>query len=353
MTMLKPYDVLIECLERHLADPGLFEIAEAQFKNIIPDQVASWIGIVLSTRNLSYRDALLIQLAYRDTIRDLTIRPKGARSVAKNLGEFFEGAHIQGVKDAYQNIGKNSSTLVRGNFEPFDSFLKWASDNEASKESLDVTFEYACGYVASTSRPVSTFPKLDKTKLSFARVMLLFDLLFDTGSQGAYEQFSIAALLDALIEQFEAKNFRVETKNLNASDKSSSAAGDIQVFSTGKILHDAYEITANDWSQKVHGITKTIKEFDLSRMHVIAKVGSDENRRAALNQLKDLEDDISVLDVRSFAASLISILRKSGRAAAMKRLYEFLDQYQSDISKTNFYVATLSDMGLVQDPTVD
>jgi hypothetical protein len=189
------------------------------------------------------------------------------------------------------------------------------------------------------------FPALDKGKLTFANVMLVLDELYKIGSQGAYEQFSIAALLHALVDQAGIPG-RVETKKLNASDKSSSAAGDIQIFSAGTMLLEAYEVTANDWEQKLSGVAQTLKAFDLPRVNIIAKVGSDESWRNTLKTLSKLPEDISVLDIRVFSSSLVAALRKNGREIALHRLYEFLDRYQPDTDKTNAYVAMLIKAGL-------
>jgi len=330
-----------------LADAGLLDEAKAKCAELVPANILGLVDAVLQSSSISYRDAILIQLAYREFITDFKIRPEGARSVAAKLGIFLAQNHIRAVKDAYQNIGKNTEVLVRGNDKAFDEFLTWASSEAVPSGALDAVFDYGCGYVAATSRPVSAFPTLDKGKLTFARVMLVLDELYKAGSQGAYEQFSIAALLDALVDQAGIPGLRVETKNLNASDKSSSAAGDIQIFSTGAGLVEAYEVTANDWEQKLAGVTQTIKAFDLQRINIIAKVGSDEAWRSTLKTLSKHPDDISVLDIRVFASSLVAALRKPGREVALRRLYECLDRFQPDTNKTNRYVAMLIDSGLV------
>jgi len=301
---------------------------------------------VLDTTNISYRDAILIQLAYREQATDLTVRHAGARSVAAKLGTFFESAHIRHVRDAYQNIGKNSSNLVRGNDKAFDGFLVWASSGTSAPGALHALFEYCCAYVAVTARPVDAFPLLDKGKLTFANVTALLNDLFDVGSQGAYEQFSIAALLHALVDQSDIDGMRVETKNLNASDKSSSAAGDIQIFMKGIGLIEAYEVTANNWSTKLEGVINTMKAFDLPRANIIAQVGTNQQLLDAIMQLQALPQDVSVLDLRAFSASLVATLRKNGRGLALQRLYDLLDTYQADTSKTNRYVAMLKSSGL-------
>jgi hypothetical protein len=105
--------------------------------------------------------------------------------------------------------------------------------------------------------------------LSFASVFGLLTDMFGRASQGAYEQFATAALLHALIQEAGVQGYRVETKSLNASDRSSRVAGDIQIL-VGPRVVEAYEVTAADWGPKIDGAEQTIRENDLSRLHVVA-----------------------------------------------------------------------------------
>ena len=129
---------------------------------------------MLKSNKLSYRDVLIVQLAYRlssEAALDLTQRHIGARTVGQRLGRFFASQHIRKVQDAYQNIGKNSPVLVRGNFPQFDSFLRWASvDQDTKIAGIEAAFDYACGVVAATSRPVPRMPPLDRSAHTFANV---------------------------------------------------------------------------------------------------------------------------------------------------------------------------------------
>src|SRR6202011_2537625 len=134
---------------------------------------------------------------------------------------FLAERHIPAVADAYQNIAKNSTDLARGNIPSFDNFLRWASKTGVDRRALGAAFEYVCSKVAATSRPVSPMPRLDLSALTFSNVSGLFGAMLNTPSEGAHEQFIIAALLHALIQQTDAGGYRVETKKLNSSDASS------------------------------------------------------------------------------------------------------------------------------------
>ena len=72
----------------------------------LPEDIVADLDAVLADTRVSYRDGLMIQLAYglAGPELDLTKRPSGARSIAKQLGDFLAENHIRSVKDAYQNI---------------------------------------------------------------------------------------------------------------------------------------------------------------------------------------------------------------------------------------------------------
>ena len=144
----------------------------------------------------------------------------------------------------------------------------------------------------------------------------------------------------ALMEQSGARDYRVETKNLNASDKSSRTAGDVQIL-IGKRVVEAYEVTANRWDTKLAGIAKTVKDHDLTRMHIIAPTGSSPSPEM-LRALAHNAADVSVLDLWGFVTLLTSALTRSFRAQALERLYEYLDRYQPDIQRVNLYVRLIA-----------
>lgn len=332
---------------QHLETSG-YDGARRHVEERLPAEQVNNINAVLGSRSVSYRDVLIVQLAYKiasDQAGDLTVRHAGARTVGKMLGQFFAAHHIPSVQDAYQNIGKNSTNLARGNFPEFDSFLRWATTEKTiTNVQIEAAFDYVCAAVAITARPVLPMPPLDRGTLTFGSLSRLLRDLFDLGSQGAYEQFAIASLLSALVEQTGSQQYRVETKSLNASDKSSRAAGDIQIM-TGNRVVEAYEVTANDWETKLPGAEKTVKDHDLTRIHIVASIrtGADEQ---VLRKLDSQAVDVSVLNLREFAVSLASVLTRSFRAHALERMYEYLDRYQPDVGRVNRYVRMIESLGL-------
>lgn len=340
------FKLIQDSIRHFLMNPEAAEPVIIEFEARFAGDTKEAVTTVLTSSNLSYRDALIIQLAYgvlSDSPLDLTRRQEGARSVAGKVGRFFAKNHISAVKDAYQNIGKNTEVLTRGNFEKFDRLLEWASG--MVNHDLKVIFDYSCALVAATARPVMPFPQIDNSKLTFANVSGLFDELLSQGSQGANEQFLVAALLSALLAQVREPSLRVETKSLNASDKSSRTAGDVQVLIGNRVL-EAYEVTANLWDEKLPGAEKAIREHDLSRIHIVARAHPG-TKDEVIGRLKEFRFDISVIDLASFSSTILSSLTKQDRAFTLQRLYEYLDRYQGDVEKVNRFVNLLGAHGLV------
>ena len=343
-------ELLTGRITAYLRDPRLPAEAWAEAGKLVPEAQLLNLRAVLRCKSMSYRDALIIQLAYG--IRgglglDLTQRQPGARGpagVAGRLSAFLAEAHINAVKDAFQNIGKNTANLARGNVEEFDALLAWASARATNAQQLTAVFECACAEIASTARPTLQMPPLCLAQLTFPRVVGFLSGLYALGSEGAYEQFAIAALLTATLEQGNLKEYRVETKSLNASDRSSRVAGDVQIVAGNRIV-EAYEVTANEWETKMAGAEEAARSHDLSRLHIVARTRKEPYREALL-KLRPLTTDVSVLEVEHFSAALVSALTKRYRERALIRLYELLDRYQPDVNRVNAYVRALADAEL-------
>lgn len=191
-------------------------------------------------------------------------------------------------------------------------------------------------------------PLLVVGRLSFGSVLGILTELLSTPSGGTHEQFVVAALLHALVEQTGPPGYRVETKSINASDQSASTAADIQIL-TGNRTIEAFEATANDGSSKSPMIHEIIRRYDLSRLHIVAGVRAEQQGVVA-GQTALLADDVSVLELRGFVSTLLAALTRQFRGRALERLYEYLDRYQSEIDRVNAYVDLLRRRNLVDQP---
>ncbi len=342
-----------ETLDGYLADPGAAEAAVqdngAGLPPEVTDRAGDLIALNVPKKSPAYRDAIIIQLGYglvAEEAIDLTRRQVGGRSVAKALGDKLKASHIQAVADAYQNIGKNTDNLCRGNVPFFDDLLVWATG--ASRDARLALFHLVTAAVALTARPVLPMPSLDRTRLSFFAVASLMNTFLATPSGGAHQQFAVAAFLGALIEEFgmDGPNaLRVETKRINASDLSSKTAGDVQILRGGRV-EEAFEVTANDWEEKLGVARHGLKQADLQRSHIVAAVGDDVLARAAA--LMDPAVDITVIDCEALIRTIAALMRRPAREAALRRIHEYLERYQPDIERVNAYVRLLRDRGLAE-----
>jgi len=338
----RPEWVLIESsLAAYARNPVNRESALFNFEKLVPEDQRSNIDAILASKSLSYREMALIQLAFKlgNPEVDPTRRPEGARGVGGLLGDYLAMHHIKGTADAYQNTGKNDDNLIRGNHRHSDSFLFWA--REASPEQVRACFEYISAELAAAAHPVLPMPDLAPIKLTFANVMALFSEMLAERSEGAYQQYMVAALLD-VFQEYSRTGFYVETKPLNASDKSSKAAGDVIVAAGQKVQH-AYEVTANDWRTKTVGAVQKMREHSLKGVHIIAAV---DDYGSMASELADVQGDVSVVDLHGFAATILSMLSKTHRSLVLERLYEYLDGYGQSSDRVNGYVTMLISRGL-------
>jgi 3-deoxy-D-manno-octulosonate 8-phosphate phosphatase KdsC-like HAD superfamily phosphatase len=301
-------------------------------RELPPDVKANADALLGGKGGLSYRDGVLIQLGWGLVAPegyDHTKRGEGARTVGQALGRANAARHIPKVNDAYENIGKNQENLVRGNVPEWDELLPWM--NRATEQQREQLFRYAAAKIASTARPVLPMPALRPVELTFGRVSALLEDLLLRPSGGAHEQFAVAAFLGALIDQFGLGGvgaLSVRTKNINASDLSSGTAADVQIL-RGGMIEEVIEVSANGWRLKLDQAVQAARKAGLSRAHVVAH-GDDTDDIVQL--LSGSTVDVSVADVRAYLRMICSVLRPPAREDALRRLYDYIDNLQSDIA---------------------
>lgn len=343
-------DRIRERLDAFLASPERAMKYVEDASNRLPAEVLWHLAAVEGLRRSqpqTHRDALLIQLGFGlEAVGefDHTERAPGARTAGGGLGRIFAARHIPAVVDAFQNIGKNVTTLARGNVPAFDALLTWM--NVATRDERTALVNLITAKAALTARMVLPMPPLRVAALTFVATTHFFDDLLATPSGGAYEQFAVAAFLDATLYEFglggTVGGLRVVTKKINASDASSGTAADVQIVRGNKI-EEAFEITANDWRSKVAAAVATAAKADLSRSHIVAAVPHDERE---FTDLTEAEADITVLEVRSLLRVLCATLRKPAREYGLRRLHELVDRNQPDPELTNNVVRLLGRLQL-------
>ncbi len=338
---------IIDALDAYLAAPETAEADVTRLAQSLPEALRARADVSL-TKGASYRDVILIQLAFGLEAMgefDHSIAATGARVSGKLVGTAARERHIPSVRDAYQNIGKNNDNLIRGNVREYDELLPMLNDTpEAQRADL---FFYVLAATAITSRPVLPMPALARGELTFARVSGLLDALLGAGSGGAYEQFATAAFLEALLDEFGLSGgigggLSIKTKHINASDVSSGATADVQIMRGNKI-EEAFEVSASDWQLKLAQALIAAREADLSRVHILA-YGND--LTGLVDVLTGTNTDVSVMDVRSFLRTLVGVLKKPAREEALRRLHDHLVHNQSDMERVNRFVELLSSHAL-------
>jgi hypothetical protein len=342
---LRIVELAWETLSRFIGDEAARAHAgEAATKTLPPKIVEAVDALASLTQSLAYRDGVLTALAHpivQGGIVDITQRPPSGRPASDAIGkEVLPELHIKGVKGAYQNIGKNQPNLVRGNNKHWDSLLTWAAQ-EATVEEIRIAYERVAAAIAATARTVLAKPQFRLAQLTFAKVMALLDEMLGEPSAGAHEQYVTAALLMAMVQQ-ESTGLRVQTKALNASDLSSRSAGDIEILHRNK-LQEALEVSANHFETKLGQAADAMREYGLPRVHIVAP-GLDSG---GYEKLAQMDDDVSVLDPRSLAATLVALLDRSGRENALVELYALLDRH-APVQLTNTYVRRCWQRGLAE-----
>jgi hypothetical protein len=331
-------------LEVLIVDGDALSAAAAKASEL-PDEIAESLERVIRKPD-SYRDALLVLLAYptlAEDIVDLRLRPSGARAAGDAVGRLLPSLHIKGVVGAFMNIGKNSPEMVRGNNPDFDAILTWAS-TEATLDELSAAYYVVVAQVANTAKRVEARPKPLLGQLTFPKVMAMFEEMLGAPSGGSHEQYIVSALLEAALAQ-EGSTRRVETKGLSTSDKSAKAAGDVEIRERGR-LQEGIEITANQWEEKLEQAKRAIAEHGLPRSHIVAAVKEDKPYEA-LRELAG-DSDISLVDVQAMVGLLTALLDRGGRQFALLRVYELLDQHLADPAPVNAYVALLKSRELAE-----
>lgn len=331
-------DRLISELDGFLADTNAADAAMISALLLLSPEVLEWTNAVLTMKKgLSYRDGLFIQLGWGLEVEgvDHTQKGDGGRSAASSFATALGERHIPVVKDAYQNIGKNNPNLARGNVPAFDSLLRWM--NEAEQPQRSALLTYLLATVSKTARPVLPMPALARADLTFVNVAEFLDALLEIPSGGAYEQFAVAAFLEALLDELGVKDLWVKTKNINAADASAGTAADVQIVRGNKI-EEAFEISASDWRGKIAQALQTATTADLQRVNVLAY---GDNLGGLRDALQGATADISVMDVRSLLRLMVGILRKPAREVALRRLYELLERNQPEVERVNDMVRLL------------
>jgi hypothetical protein len=323
------------------------------------EEVKAHLDTLLSKREYTIRDGMLTLLAMEvehggliDWHEQGLYNP--ARNASKYLGStLYPRLHIAGSGEALQTGVKGVGRYIDRKNKTWKAILEWASDTRHAGTDakgighIEAAFQYLAAGVAATARNLPAMPALDSPKLTFPAVFALLDDMLRQNSAGAHEQFIFAALLDAWREQLGEQGV-VETKNLNASDSSAGTAADVQEKHRGQVT-EAYEVSANDYTTKIDQAQNTLRQHDLRRVHIISKNAAKATGNEIANTVP-ASLDLTVLDVREEARSMLARLGKPQRRHALERLYTLLVDKQPDDQLVQDFVSALEARGLTETP---
>jgi hypothetical protein len=97
----------------------------------LPEDVLKNLDGCLGSKSLSYRDAMPVILATARVagMKDVRVRSPGMRGAGDKMAtKLYPELHISGGRGPFQVIGKNSTSLIRGNVPAFDRVVEWAAN---------------------------------------------------------------------------------------------------------------------------------------------------------------------------------------------------------------------------------
>jgi hypothetical protein len=317
----------------------------------VQDEIKLHLDALVAKGQHTVRDGILtllaMELAYGELIDWGTQRLHNpARSASRFLGsDLYPKLHIAGSPEALQTGVKGTGTYLDRSNETWKSVLRWASDQKGL-EPVEAAFLYLASKIAATARALPDLPELDTPRLTFGRVLAVVDGMLGRPSGGAHEQLIYAAFLGSWRQQLDLPGF-VETKHVNAADAAAGTAADVQVKQGGQVV-EAYEITSEQLAAKIDQASRTLRNHDLRRIHVLAK-GTSKLTAEKLRGFLPRDADISALDIREEIRSLVARSDKPHRRDGLETLYALLIEKQPDDGLVKEYVKKLFAVGLTVD----
>lgn len=320
-----------------------------------PAVTEPWIEDLLGKAD-TYRAGALTIFCYAvasGEVMDMRAFSEGVRGTGELTKHLLPHLSIPATRgNPFETIAKGSPSYVGRARESWNELLTWAS-TDASFEDVQAVAAQFIRRLAALRRAVPIMPELDTERLTWAAVISVLDSLLDEGSGGAYEQLTVAALVEALhADEVEQRQAYVTTKPVSASDESSKAAGDVQVREPSGAVREAVEVAGTDWLGKVGQAVAAMKRDDLRRFLILARAAGAPTRaevEAAITTVNELPEqrDLAVLDLRSEVRSMVARLDRVARRRMLQTLYRYLLDFQPSDDRVVKYVEELREAGVV------
>lgn len=298
----------------------------------INEETKAVIESVLSKKKGGASDkvALLYLLAYKAEVPDWDLRhvPTGWRPHDKLLAGHLTDRNLtlHGNITAFaENMG------IKGDVKGYDLFTGRARLGPAlqhvqnSPEVLDAALKYVAQRFKDSYAAPAEVAKLSPEELVYTKALAIAHQLIYEESRGHFPQFLVAGLLRAFHEQFGTAS-TIRTAHPNASDTSGRVAGDVEVVGANGEIQEGYEVTVRpDWRNRRADLTKKMHAFGLSRYTVICLLDSDIADPESLHDyMAELGEDIAVVDIREFVATMLQLLDRQHRRLAFRYLEEYV-----------------------------
>lgn len=289
-------------------------------------------------------------------------RLSGDRAVSEHLSKrVLTPLGVPSTQGAFQSSTYRGGYLAGQADNPsLARFVRWTAAPGRALAELQALFDNLTAAFAADSFIVPHLPELNRRAFTFAAFGEVITRLFKVPSQGAYEQYTLAALLAEYLDGFDTK-LKVVTKPIFESDKAGGTAGDVDVRA-GQNVEAAYEISSANWKLKLAQAVDALTARDeLDQITILAnqppKSGSEIlEALTALDLAPGVvprELDVAVLGIWAECQSLAAHLNRKQREAATDRLYKYLLRYcrtRPDLITSLLQI--LGDLGLIDEAAV-
>lgn len=252
-------------------------------------------------------------------------RIPGDRTNSERLSEHLGRYHIPHTQGALQ------SSTYRGGYNAKQArnpalwaFCQWASRPERTLADLRAMALVLAHRFAQLELAFPDLPNLNVRAFTFLSTRTLIESLLTVASQGAFEQYLVAAFTHQEVAGFHPA-WRAHTKSVKAPDAGRVAA-DVQVMRRSVLVH-ALEVSAADWESKLRQAVATARSSQVSAITVVAKAGRrDTSELVEAFARAGVPDglDVSVVSLIDYLDAVSARLSPAERAASIRQLYNWL-----------------------------
>ncbi len=256
-------------------------------------------------------------------------RLAGDRTVSEHLSRELYKLGVPATKGAFQSSTYRGGYLAaQAQASGLAKYISWLSEPGRSLIDVRALFDGLAGTFAGLAVSFPDLPALDSSRFTFLATRSLIERLRGFHSQGAYEQYLVAALLQ---EEYSSINpvWRIETKRVGSADAPAGVSGDVQVRRRMALVH-AIEVSSSDWALKIEQAVRLARNGESHQVTIVAPAASlsSHSLAEALGDFDAQDADIAVVDLDSFLDGVSARLTPAARAAAMRALYGFLVQWE-------------------------